>query len=162
MPLALCLAVACGYHMAGSGKLPGGIQKIAVNVLENRSGETGVETTMTNAVVIELNRRRKGVVVDEAQAEGILGGTIESLRSDTVSHKGSHTSLERRVYVTVSLKLTDPKGKVLWKANRLQAEQAYPVVEGDKPATENNRRQAIATLAQRLAENIYRRLTDEF
>ena len=162
MPLALCLAVACGYHMAGSGKLPGGIQKIAVNVLDNRSGETGVETTMTNAVVIELNRRRKGIVVDMAQAEGILSGTIESLSSDTVSHKGSHTSLERRVYVTVSLKLTDPKGKVLWKANQLQAEQAYPVVEGDKPATENNRRQAIAALAQRLAENIYRRLTDEF
>ena len=40
--------------------------------------------------------------------------------------------------------------------------QAYTVVGDNKTATDYNRRQAIGVLAQHMAENIYRRLTDNF
>ncbi len=160
--LCLILPTACGYQLAGRGTLPGGVERIAIKVLTNRSSETGVEISITSALVSELNRRRQGTVVDPAEAEATMTGTIESLTWDTVSRKGINTALERRVYGTLSLTLTDPSGKVLWKRSGLKAEQAYAVVDDNKPATESNRRQAIGVLAQRLAENVYRRLTDDF
>ena len=53
-------------------------------------------------------------------------------------------------------------GKDLWKRRGLRAEQAYVVVDGNKSATESNRRRAITILSEQMAETVYRRLTDHF
>jgi outer membrane lipopolysaccharide assembly protein LptE/RlpB len=152
----------CGYQLAGRGELPGNIQSIAVRMLENRSAETGVETLITNALINELNRRRRGSVAAPDRADAVLTGTIESLSWDTVAHRGVNTAAERKVYATISLTLTDRSGKVLWKRSGLSGSQAYTVAGDNKTATEINRRQAIAVLAEQVAENVYRRMTDNF
>lgn len=160
--IAVGILSGCGYRLAGRGELPGDTQTIAVRMLENKSSETGVETLITNALINELNRRRRGSVVDADRADAVLSGTIESLSWDTVAHIGVNTASERRVYATISLTLTDRSGNVLWKRSGLSGEQAYAVLNDNKPQTEYNRRQAIAVLAQQVAENVYRRLTDNF
>jgi outer membrane lipopolysaccharide assembly protein LptE/RlpB len=152
----------CGYRLAGRGELPGSVQSIAVRMLENRSSETGVETLITNALINELNRRRQGSVTAPDRADAVLSGTIDSLRWDTVAHRGVNTAAERKVYATISLTLTDRSGKVLWQRSGLSGSQAYTVVGDNKTATEINRRQAVAVLAEQVAENVYRRLTDNF
>jgi outer membrane lipopolysaccharide assembly protein LptE/RlpB len=152
----------CGYHFAGEGQLPGGVDRLAVNVLLNRSSVSDVESTVTNALVNEIERRRRGAITKGDRAEAILAGTIDSITWDTVSHRGVNSAAERRVYVVISLALTDVDGKVLWKSARLTAEQAYTVIDGDKLATENNRRQAIDSAAQRVAEIAYQRMVDNF
>lgn len=165
MMLALLCAgtlAGCGYHLAGRGDLPGGIQTVAVEMLHNRSSETGIETTFTNALVNELNRRRRGTVVDSQKADAVLAGAIESLTWDTVARRGTHTASERRVYASLSLTLTDGAGNVIWKRAGLKAEQAYAVVDGNKSFTESNRRKAINILSEQMAEYVYRRLTDNF
>jgi outer membrane lipopolysaccharide assembly protein LptE/RlpB len=156
------LLIGCGYHMAGSGRFPEGIQTIAIPMFANRTAETGLETTMTNAVITELNRRRSGVVVDPEMSEAVLRGTIESLRRSTLSRKVAHSSSERLVTVTVSLVLSASDGRVLWRGDHLTAEQAYTVVGDDRQGTDYNLDEAIASLAQRLAENVVGRLTDDF
>lgn len=157
------MLTSCGYQFAGRGELPGGIQTLAVQVLENRSSETGVEIIITNALINELNRRRRGSVVNVAKADAILTGTIDAISWDTASRRGINTASERRVYATLSLSLTDAAGSVLWKRSGLKAAQAYEVAaDGDKVATENNRRQAISILSEQMAEYVYRRLTDNF
>jgi outer membrane lipopolysaccharide assembly protein LptE/RlpB len=153
---------ACGYQLVGKGDLPGGIQTIAVKVLKNRSSETGIETTFTNALINELNRRRRGTVVDSQRADAVLGGAIESLTWNTVARRGTNTASERRVYASLSLTLTDGAGNILWKRTGLKAEQAYAVVDGNKSSTESNRRRAIGMLSEQMAEYVYRRLTDNF
>lgn len=160
----LCIGAmsACGYGLAGRGQLPGGIQTIAVRLLDNRSSVTGIETTFTNALINEINQRRQGSVVDPPKADAILAGSIESLTWDTVTRKGTNIASERRVYASLSLTLTDGQGHVLWERSGLRAEQAYAVVEGNKTSTENNRRQAIGILSEQMAESVYRRLTDHF
>lgn len=152
----------CGYRLAGRGELPGNVQSIAVRMLENRSSETGVEALMTNALINELNRRRQGSVIALDRADAVLTGTIDSLSWDTVAHRGVNTAAERKVYATISLTLTDRSGKVLWQRSGLSGSQAYTVIGGNKTATEINRRQAVAVLAEQVAENVYRRLTDKF
>ncbi len=156
------MITACGYQFAGRGDLPGGIETLSVRILENRTSETGVEITFTNSLINELNRRRRGSVVEGASAQGVLQGTIQSIVWDTVARTGVKTAAERRVYATIALNLTDLEGNELWKRASIRAEQAYAVVDGDKSATENNRRRAITTLSEKMAEEVYRRLTDKF
>lgn len=165
MVLALIAAgvlTGCGYRLAGRGELPGGTQTIAIRMLANRSSESGIETLMTSALINELSRRRRGSVVDVGRADAVLAGTIESLTWDTVAHRGVNTASERRVYAIISLTLTDRSGNVIWQRSGLNGEQAYAVVDGNKSATEFNRRQAIGVLAEQVAEKVYRRLTDNF
>jgi hypothetical protein len=156
------ISVGCGYHFAGQGELPGGVNRIAVNVLINRSTVNDIESIVTNALVSEINSRRRGAIVKGGEAQATLAGTIDSITWDTVSHRGVNTAAERRVYIVISLALSDMEGEVLWKRARLAAEQAYAVVDGDKPATENNRRQAIDLAAQRVAEKAYQYMVDNF
>lgn len=160
---ALCVMTlaACGYRLAGSGELPGGVERIAINLLVNRSTENGIETTITNALIDEFTRRQQAVVpVQEAQAT--VSGTINSISWDTLSRRGVNAATERRVDVMISLVLKGMDGKVLWQSSGLTAKQAYAVVSGDKPATDANRRQAIELAVQRIAETAYRRMVDNF
>lgn len=148
--------------MAGRGTLPGGIQTIALQLLENRSSETGAETLVTNALINEFNRRRRGSVASTGQADAILRGTIDSITRDTIARQGSNAAAERRVRATVALQLTDKNGKILWERSGMQAQQAYLVDQESEQATEYNRRQAISELSQRIAEIVYGSMTDNF
>jgi outer membrane lipopolysaccharide assembly protein LptE/RlpB len=160
--LLLMPTLGCGYRFAGNGGLPGGIQTLSVPVFENSSSETGVEIVITNAMISELGHRRPGTVVDPRDAQATLHGAITSLTWDTVTRKGLNTASERRIYVTISLSLVDAGGDVLWKQSGLNDKQVYAVVEGNKPATVSNRRDAFRKLSLRLAEKAYWLMTDQF
>lgn len=160
LTLAMWLA-GCGYHMAGPGELPGKSKTVAVTMLVNRSGESGLEAKVTNALLDELTRRRQDLVVSAEMADSVLTGTIDKLSTLTAARSGTLTATERMVVLTVSLTLKDRKGEVLWQGKRLTAEQAFPVGDS-KPQTEANRRTALDEVAKRLAEYAYERLTDNF
>ncbi len=159
--LITAVATACGYSFVGSGDLPGGIETIAVSVLENRTGETGIEITVTNALIDELTRRHQDMVVDRAEADAVLSGTINALSSSTVTRTSLLNAVERRLVIVASLTLKSADGTLLWERSNLRVEQDYAV--GDIQAeTSAERRAAINQAAQRLAEYAYERLTDSF
>ena len=117
----------------------------------------GISGDMTLSAFIDL-----GVPVDWLQ------GSIEKLpltgfdiSVTSISRKGIHASLERRVNVFLDVTLSDPAGKVLWSAKGLSANEAYNVME-DKQDTEQNRWDAIAVLSKRLAQRVYNGLTEDF
>ncbi len=159
--LFLCLLTACGYQFAGPGQLPGGVQTIAVEVFTNRSAESGLETTLTNAVIDEMTRRRQDLVVGPKEADAVLSGTIDRLSTATLSRGGTLTAVERRVIMTASFVLKDRGGKVVWQVRGLSAEQAYSVGDS-KAATDLNKRLAIGQVSERLAEYLFERLTGAF
>jgi outer membrane lipopolysaccharide assembly protein LptE/RlpB len=157
-----CLAVAaCGYRFTGGGDLPEGIRQISVTVLENRTGETGLENVLTNDLIYEFTRSGKATVTDREGADAVLSGVIQSVREDTVSRKGEQTALERRVTISVDLRLVDPGGEVLWAVKGLSANETYDV-ESDKLATEDNKQAALDTLSTRFAEKAFSSMTDDF
>ena len=154
------MACACGYRFAGSGKLPGQTKTVFVDVLENRSAETGIENIFTADLRYEFIRNQMGA--NREAAEGVLSGVIKSLWVETVSRRGENTSQERRVAASLDLRLKDRKGKIIWTAENLSVSEAYTVIAADKTAGDSNKRAAIVKLSKRLAENIYYRLTDDF
>ena len=152
---------ACGYQFSGSGDLPKGVQTIFIAVFENRTGEVGLENSLTNDVINEFVLKRKNALRDAQSADSILHGTIQSIRDETITRSGTNTPLERRVTISVSLLLKDRNDQVLWGARNVSANEAYDV-NSDKQVTEENRRIAINDLFRRLAENIYNRLLEDF
>ena len=120
-----------------------------------------MENVITNDLIYEFTRDRKVVLTSSDKADAILTGVIKNMRTRTISRKGSHTPLERRVQVAVDLKLTDQDGSVIWSAKGVSANEEYNVAP-DKHVTEQNRRVAISTLSKRLAEKVYNDLTADF
>jgi outer membrane lipopolysaccharide assembly protein LptE/RlpB len=152
---------ACGYRFAGSGSLPGGIQTIAIEILENRTAETGLENTITNDLIYEFSRRGRRVQKDSKKAEAVLTGVIVSERIATISRQAQQSALARRVQINVSLKLTGSDGEVKWSASGISEFQDYNVTT-DKQANEISKRRAIEALSKKLAEKVFNRLTDNF
>ena len=151
----------CGYHFAGSGSLPGGVKTIAVEILKNRTSETGLENTVTNDLIYEFIRRGKKVQKNVKEADAVLSGVIESSRITTISRQQQQSPIERQIRITLSLKLTRADGRVIWSASGISDYEAYNV-GSDQQATEMNKDRAIKTLSKRLAEKVHNRLTENF
>jgi outer membrane lipopolysaccharide assembly protein LptE/RlpB len=152
---------ACGYRFAGSGNLPGGIQTVAIEILENRTPETGLENTITNDLIYEFTRKGRSVQKNSKEADAVLTGVIVSERITTISRQAQQSPLARRVEITVNLSLTGLDGGVKWSASGVSAFEEYDVAT-DKQVSEVNKRQAIKTLSKKLAEKVHNRLTDNF
>jgi outer membrane lipopolysaccharide assembly protein LptE/RlpB len=152
---------ACGYRFAGSGNLPGGIQTIAVDIFTNRTSETGLQNIVTNDLIYEFTRKGRTVYTNPKEGGAVLTGVIESSRVSTISRQGQQSPLERRVEITVNLKLTSSDDKVIWSASGISEFEEYDVAT-DKQATEINKRRAIESLSKRLAEKVYNRMTEDF
>jgi outer membrane lipopolysaccharide assembly protein LptE/RlpB len=157
--LTITVMSACGYRLSGSGSLPGGIQRVFISVLDNRTAETGLENTLTGDLRYEFIRYNRNANPDEADA--VLSGTVKSSRVETISRSGPNSSLERRVTVSVDLKLADRNGRAVWFAEGLSDNESYRV-EADSQTTDVNKRAALSALSKRLAENIFYRLTEDF
>ena len=156
------LCGACGYRFAGQGGFPSGSDRLFVKVLENRTQETGVENIVTAALLSELTfRKTDGLARGIDDADVVLSGVVEEVAIRTISTRNKDTAGERRVTVSVGLKLKKQDGSVVWAANRLTEDEGY-IVEADKESTDQNRRDAIRVLSQRIAENAVNRLSDDF
>ena len=155
------IPAACGYHLVGEGSLPGGVNRLAITMLENRTAHSYLQGIVTNALLDEFSRRRPGLIVGPGNAQAVLGGTIRSLEARTETRVDSQTASQRRLVIHVSLQLIDNAGRVLWQDGGLRAEQSYSV-SANKAASDQNRRRAMEEAALRLAENVYARLTSSF
>ncbi len=158
----LCLAAAaCGYRFSGSGELPGGVKTLSIGVFTNRTGEKGLETWIANDLIYQFTRFDSRRLADKAVADAALTGSVTSVKSVTISHENPETPTERRIQVTLDLKLTSADGSLLWSANSISAYETYQF-STDKAQTEKNKKSALATLSNRVAERIYYQLTDNF
>lgn len=151
----------CGYHFAGSGSMPSGINRIYVSVIQNNTSTAGIERYITDSLISEFMLRKKNALSTEEEADGILTGRIDYIQDIPIAHSSQSVTTQRRVLMGVSLKLVDRKGRLVWAGNGITANQAYNVV-ADTTLTDEYKNAAIQILSKRLAEKIYNRLTDDF
>jgi len=162
IPLA-CIALAgCGYRFAGTEQLPGNARDVHVAVIENPTGETGIEVLLSNALIHEFIVNGHHVAASPETADAVLRGRIAALHIDSVSRESAQVSLAGRVSIVIDLVLADKNGNEIWSADGISGSQAYDISTGGKLQTEADRRDAIKTLSDRLAEIAYDRLTTDF
>ncbi len=127
---AAVMAAGCGYRFAGSGGFPAGVKTVFIALLDNRTTETGIEKVFTDDLIDEFIRRNEeGVAADPEGADAVLSGTIAYMSVETISRTGASTTDERRVTMTVTLKLSDRKKRVVWSSS-VSENEAYPVGRG--------------------------------
>ena len=161
--IALIAIAGCGYHFEGMGLMaPEGVSTIAITVLENRTSESGIETVFTSDLVYEFTRSKTLRVVARDVADATLGGRITSLREDTISHTSRYESDERRVIIRLDLALKRADGTIIWSDRALSDKEAFKVNPSDRIETERNKREAIETMSERVAEKIHNRILQGF
>jgi len=163
MSLCLFCLSACGYRFSGSGQFPEGVNHIFIEVLENRTSKGGVERIVTNQLIFEFSRQReRSLVSNLSEADAILRGSINSIRTQTISRVDTELANEREVVMMVDLRLIKKDGgAVLWAANGISDREAFDV-NSSKIETDRNEDLAIGRLSERISERIFNRLTDDF
>lgn len=155
--------LSCGYRFTEEVTFPEGLEKIYITIFANPTSETGIESIITDQFIAEFTRRTPGALVGRrADAEAILSGVISSLKIRTVSRRGEEIPNERRIWLTMDIKLTANHGKVVWRSGSLSGSEAYSIDRTNKLNTERNKQDAISAIAVKLAEKTYYRLTETF
>jgi hypothetical protein len=153
----------CGYRFADRGSLPAGVTKVFIPIFDNRTAETGVESTFTNDLLYEFTRNRKeSIASDRESADAILYGVVASLAVQNVSRASLSTATERQVTGILKLRMESPGGTVLWSSGNIVESFAYEVVDDNRTATDRNKSDAIAVVSKKIAESAFDRLTDDF
>lgn len=161
LPLACLCLCACGYHFRGGGTLPAGVQTVYIQQFENRTSEIGLETLYTSALTNEFILNREGVIVPRERADAILIGVIRSIRTQNISRTAQLRSVERRVIITMDITLVNQQGERIWIARGISDNQQFST-SNDQTVVNRNKREAIVDLAQKMAEKILNRLTEDF
>jgi len=153
----------CGYHFRGRAtNLPKDIHSIAIPVFANHTAEVGIERIFTDEVIYQFNRSRILNVVDLAKADAVLRGSIDRVDITDVAYTSSDTSRQRRVRITISAKLVRTRdGKVIWRGSGIVDQRTYDVAD-DPTQTEQNKTEAITTLAQAMARTLHDRVFENF
>ena len=160
--LLICLLLpACGYRFSGGGSLPGDAETPSVLMLENRTAEVGIQTQLNSDIIYEVTRRDSSRIARPENADALLSGVVKTVQDTDIAHTGTSTASQRRVTLVVDMKLERPDGTRLWRRNGLSDYEAYDVA-ANRTQTNLNRRSAIEKLSKRLAETIYKSITDDF
>jgi outer membrane lipopolysaccharide assembly protein LptE/RlpB len=162
LTLLVLLLAGCGYHSVGQGRFPDGVRAIQVSLFENRTYEPLLEDIITNQVIEEFSRRRPlSVVSREGEADARLEGAVTRFQVSAISYDQNDRIGQFRATVSIEATLRSfDDGSVLWKGG-LSWSQHYPI-NADKSMQEENEAAAIRLIAERLAQNLYYRMQQNF
>ena len=145
-------AVACGYHLAARPRLPGGVERVRVELFANETSELELSPVLSAALSERAARE------DRLARRGESGARITGriLRPRTTAGAfppalGGAGLYALSLVVEVELRAAD--GKVLSKV-RVRGDEPFEAGAGPEE-TEANRRRALQRLAERLADDAW-------
>ena len=158
----LVLLAGCGYHRLGQGESLGGVSAVKVDLFANHTYQPFLENILTNAVTQRFLRTASWrLVEDDAKADAVFSGTVDDYHSDPISFDAHDNVLEYRAHMKVSGELRrQADGKVLWKGSLTWSDEYPGSLDKGQQADEESA--AINSIAERLAEEFYFHLTDNF
>lgn len=128
--VSVLFAVACGYHLVGSGgEIPGGVKSIGVPMFENRTRRSEVEQRFTEQVVEELSTRSDVLILPGPDgADALLKGVITGYETTPVVLTAEGRASRYEVTVTASVRLEDLREeRTLWANDQFVFRRQYEV-----------------------------------
>ena len=156
------LLAGCGYHRPGRGDNLGDVHTLYVALFANKTYQPFVENELTNAVTRRfLRTQRWRLVEDAAAADAVFSGTVFDYRSVPVSFDRNDNILEYRSQISVKASLRRTQdGRILWKGDANWSEEYSGGL--DKGLQNDLEQVAIRSSAERLADELFYRLTENF
>ena len=144
----LLFFVSCGYRFSETQKV---YKTLAVPVMENMSGETGISAIITNSFISEMMRFHGVKIADPETADCVLRGVITNVTFRTVVRETSHLTEAREVVVSIDLTLKNREGKTVWAVKSMTDSELY-YVRSEKELLRSAILKAVEKLARRMAE----------
>ena len=130
LALAWAFSTGCGYHTAGRANLlPSDLRVLAVPAFVNQTQTYKIEQLLTSAVIQEFTTRTNyHVVADPRSADATLHGTVTAAATTPLTYD-STTGRASTVLVIVSMSvaLTDEKGRILYQNPSYVFREQYQV-----------------------------------
>jgi outer membrane lipopolysaccharide assembly protein LptE/RlpB len=124
----LCLIqlLGCGYQMVGKEThVPPGLNSLAIPTFKNLTFEPGIEVPFTQAFLREFIQDRRVNVVDRAEADSVLEGSIRNFTMYSVAYDKSGFVAEYQTNVVLDLALKKRTGEVLWEEKGVSETQWF-------------------------------------
>jgi outer membrane lipopolysaccharide assembly protein LptE/RlpB len=160
---AALLLAGCGYHLPGRGAgLPAEVQTLYIELFSNRTTEPFLENRITDRVTDRFARKRSLRLVEKRdRADAILTGVVTSYLTTPISYDRRDVITEYRSTMTIAVTLRQTADdRVLWKGSVDWSEE-YPA-SLDKSVQEDNEAAAIAGIVDRLSQELYFRIMENF
>jgi TolB-like protein len=159
--LLLLLLAGCGYTPRGLS--PGiGVSTLYIQPLGNRTAEPFLDSMLTNDLIMWFSRDRQlRLVASAKEAEAVLSGDVASYSRTSVAYNRRDKIQEYRSEMRVNANLrrvTD--GKILWKDSVFWTEESLN--SADRARQDDFETEAMQKISQRLAEQIYQRIQENF
>ncbi len=151
----------CGYQFDGGGYINNDVTRVAVEIMENKSSETGAGMVFTNDLIKEIMEASDTKIVDKAQSVAVLKGRINSITFVTLSRSTTESVVERRISANIDMQMLDQEEQIIWAVKGLTSQEEYKVSE-DKLTDESNKRDAVYKISQRIAEKLVSRMLNNF
>lgn len=117
--LAACISTGCGYSFRGN--LPGHIKTVAVPMFKNNTAATGLENTITAAVISAFSNGGRLRVVPVAQADSILEGEIVGYQIDGAGFDRNANVQAYHLRVVLNVAFRDVRqNTMLWQESLTQ------------------------------------------
>ncbi|MBI3306318.1 MAG: LptE family protein [Candidatus Omnitrophica bacterium] len=167
----MTILVSAGLGFSGCGytshtTLPQNMQTIYVDTVKNKipigqiyAYQPGLEIDITNALIKRLHRDGNLRVTTREQADVILESNLLGFEQEGLRFTGLESVAEYRLFIVLSLKLTDRKtGQLLWEESNFTGDTEYFVSQVRSIAREEASRRAV----DRLARNVVDRIVEDW
>jgi TolB-like protein len=151
----------CGYTPRGLS--PGiGVSTLYIQPLGNRTAEPFLDSMLTNDLIMWFSRdRHLRLVAGAKEAEAVLSGDVVSYNRTSVAYNRRDKIQEYRSEMRVNANLRRVSdGKILWKDSVFWNEESLN--SADRSRQDDFETEAMRKISQRLAEQIYQRIQENF
>lgn len=160
----LCITVsACGYRPLGRDMESrfGEGETIAIPIFTNKTFKSNLENVLQNDLIDEFAKRKRPLIGRGEGTDYTLTGEVLSYSRNEVSYSGTDTVTEYRATMVISATLRrNSTRKIIWKGE-LSWFQDYPA-SSDIALLQNKEDAAIREISQRLAEQLYLKMSEDF
>jgi len=140
--VAFLLLTGCGYTLEGTRR-PAylkDIRSIAIPVFSNRTGEPGLETTVTNAVRDRFLVDGRLRVADAGEADIILEGVLREYLLEPIGFSRADQVRRYRVFIRTDVRVRDVQRNKLILNQEIDSESEFDI--SDSIAVSDTSRQA--------------------
>lgn len=149
------------------------MESIAIPMIESTSSDLGFEADFTRIIREEFIRNSKVPLISSEEAQTILSGRIYDIWTEPLGYDLNQQTVEgavstyaktksRILRVKVDMRFEDKAtGKVIWRNENMEEKASY-VVDRDPLVTQFNQKNALETIAKRLAKRIFLQAMERF
>ena len=149
--LSACMVVTACYYSTSQGSRAGDIRNIVIPLFDNTTVETGIQESLTDAVIERFLTNGAFRIVDLRQADAAIIGVITEFREESVAFSEGTQAREERLWIVVDVRFeTVDKKEVIWEERQLRSFGDY-AIDTD---TETERETALTTAIDRMADEI--------